>query len=448
MLDKLAAVSQKITPGLRKVIGNTIWLSGDQILRLFIGLLVGRLVADYLAPYQFGLYNVSLAWAGLFGPIAKLGLDNIVVRDLTRSPSVKNEILGTAFVLKVIGAVLTLVLSIVAITLIKSPDSDITRWLVAIVAAATIFQSFETVDFWFQSQVQAKYTVWARTAAVLVISIVRIAFIQMRFPLVAFAWAMFAENVLIAIGLVLVYQKNGNSIKLWTGSVERGKALVKESWPLILSGMVIMIYMRIDQIMLQQMKNAEAVGLYAAAVKPSEMWYFVPTAIVNSVTPSIVKAKAAGEKIYYERIQTLFNLVVLLSYAVAIPITIFSSQIIMIVAGKKYIEAAPVLEVLVWAGLFVSLGLARVPWLITEGFMKFSAVTTAIGALINVVLNLLLIPSYGGLGAGIATVIAQFFAAYGAGAFYPKTRKIFIQQTKALFMIDVFKILIKKLKGL
>ncbi|HEY9302264.1 MAG TPA: polysaccharide biosynthesis C-terminal domain-containing protein, partial [Phormidium sp.] len=123
----------------------------------------------------------------------------------------------------------------------------------------------------------------------------------------------------------------------------------------------------------------------------------------------------------------------------ALPMTFLSGYIIDFLYGKQYVEASPPLAVLVWAGLFVSLGLARGPWLITEGLIRFSASTTAVGAVVNVVFNFLLIPTYGGLGAGIATVIAQAFAAYGANAFYPKTRVIFLRQTRALFLIDFIK---------
>lgn len=448
MLNKFATASQKLSPGLRKVIGNTAWLFGEKIVQMGLGLLVGAWVARYLKPQQFGLFNEAIAFAALFAPFAKLGLDNIVVRDITRQPHCKNETLGTAFLLKLMGGILTSLLAVVMISLLRQDEPQL-RWLVGIVAAVTVVQSFETIDFWFQSQVQSKYTVWARNGAYVLMNFVKIWLIVTRAPLITFAWAMLVESALSAVGMVIAYRLQGNFLKSWQVSFARAKVLLKDSWPLILSGLVIMIYMRIDQVMLGQMVGSKEVGVYSAAVKLSELWYFVPGAIVTSVFPSIVKAKEASEEIYYDRTQKLFNIMALLGYSVAIPITFLSTKLLTlpILYGKDYVQAGPILTVHIWAGLFVSLGVAREPWLISEGLMKLSAATTATGAVINVILNLFLIPRYGGMGAALATVIAQFTASYGANAIYPKTRIIFIKQTKAIFMIDVFSSLIKRIKS-
>lgn len=438
MFKKLIAVNQKISPSLRKIIGNTAWLFGDKILRMVLGLLVGVWVARYLGPEQFGLYNYAVAFVSLFSTFATLGLDGIVVRDIVREPSCQNETLGTAFVLKLLGGIATLLLTVGTISLVR-PEDNLIRWLVAIIAAGTVFQAFDTIDFWFQSQVQSKYTVYAKTTAYLLINGVKIVLIQMRAPLIAFAWTALAEIALGAVGLVIAYLVKGHALRAWQCSLIHAKKLLKDSWPLIFSTIVITIYMRIDQLMLGMMIADKAVGVYSAAVRVSELWYFVPGAIVNSIVPSIIEAKAISESLYYERLQKLLSFLSKISYAIAIPISFFSSQIIMLIYGEKYIDAGPVLAIHIWAGLFVSLGLARIPWMLAEQFMKFELATTAVGAVINIVLNLLLIKRYGGLGAAIATVIAQIVATYGANALYAKTRQLFIYQTKALLMIDLVK---------
>ncbi len=446
MLDKLTAVSQQLSPGLRKIISNTAWLFGEKILQMGLGLLVGVWVARYLTPEKFGLLNYAIAFVGLFSPIATLGLGNILVRDLAKDPSCKEETLGTAFVLKLLGGIVTLLLTVGTVVLLK-PEDTLTQWLVGIAATGTIFLAFDCIDYWFQSQVQSKYTVWSTNSAYLLINGVKIALIQIGAPLIAFSCALMAEKAMGAVALTITYHRKGHFLKGWRFSLARAKELVVQSWPLILSGFVIMIYMRIDQVMLGQMRDNTEVGIYSAAVKVSELWYFIPGAIVQSVFPSIVKAKEINETVYEERLQKLFDIMSLISYSVAIPLTIFSGQIVTVLYGQKYAAAAPSLAVLIWAGLFVSLGLARSPWLITEGYMKFAAATTAVGAGVNMVLNFILIPPYGGLGAGIATVIAQMVASYGANAFYPKTRKIFIKQTRSLIALDLLQDFFKKRLG-
>lgn len=444
MLDKLTAVIiQNLSPGLRKIIDNTAWLFAEKALQMVLGLLVGVWIARYLTPGKFGLLNYAISFVGLFSPITTLGLNRIVVRDLAKDPSCKDEILGTAFVLKLTGSLAILLITVGTVYLLNPQDKQL-QWLVAIVATGTIFTAFDTITFWFQSQVESKYVVWANNSAYLLINAVKIALIIARAPLIAFSCALTAEKALAALALVITYQLKGNLLRFWRFSLERAKDLLFQSWPLIISSFVIMIYMRIDQVMLGQMNQPEELGIYSAAVKVSELWYFIPGAIVDSVFPSIVKAKEISEELYEKRIQILSDLMCLISYSIAIPITIFSRPIMTLLYGENYAGGAASLVVLVWAGLFVSLGMARNPWLITEGLMKFSAATTGVGAVVNIILNFWLIPVYGGLGAGIATLFSQMVAAYGANAFYPKTRKMFFRQTKSLFMIDLLQKLLKR----
>ena len=191
---------------LQNILVNTGWLFVDKILRMGVGLLVGVWVARYLGPEQFGLYSYALSFVALFSTFATLGLDGIVVRDIVRDLSYKDEILGTAFVLKFIGGIVTLLLTIFSISIIR-PEESLTRWLVMIIAAGTIFQAFDVIDFWFQSQVQSKYTVYAKNIAFLIIALLKSILILTKAPLIAFMGM--SEVVLNTIGLVFAYKLNG-----------------------------------------------------------------------------------------------------------------------------------------------------------------------------------------------------------------------------------------------
>lgn len=431
MLDKLALASQNLSPGLRKIISNTGWLFADRILRLGVGLSIGVWIARYLGPGQFGLYNYALAFVALFSAIATLGLDGIVVREIVRDPSCKDEVLGTAFVLKLISGSGTLLLTIGAITLLN-PDDYLTRWLVGITAAGTIFQAFDTIDFWFRSQVQSKYTVYARNTAFVFITFIKVVLIQVQAPLLAFAYAGLLEVVLGAMGLTIVYRMNRFFFNKWRVSFLRAKELLKDSWPLILSGVMIMIYMRVDQIMLGEMVGNQAVGIYSAAVRLAEAWYFVPAAIVLSVFPSIVEAKKINEALFYSRLQRLYSLMALLSYLVAVPATFLSNWLIQVLYGPEYSEAGSMLAILIWSGLFTSLGVARSSFLTTMNWTKLHFMTVSIGCIINVALNLILIPIYEGMGAVIATCFSYWFATHGACFLYRPLFRTGFMLTRAM----------------
>ncbi len=419
---------------LQNILANTGWLFADRIFRMGVGLFVGVWIARYLGPEQFGLYSYALSFAALFGTFATLGLDGIVVRNIVRDPSCKDEMLGTAFVLKLLGGVLTLLLTMGAISLLRPHDSLI-RWLVGITAGGMIFQVFDVIDFWFQSQVQSKYTVYAKNAAFLLITFVKISLLLMQAPLIAFAWAGLSEVVLGAVGLVIAYRARGHHIKAWRNSLTRAKSLLKDSWPLILAGFSIVIYMKIDQVMLGELVGNETVGIYVAATKISEVWYFIPVAITSSVFPSIIKARSIDKGLYYLRLQKLFSLMTVIAIAIAIPMTFLSKTVVLLLFGKSFETAGSILTIHIWAALFVFLGAAQSPWDLTENLTKLSLMRMVVGAVINVVLNFILIPPYSAIGATIATVISYAFSAYILNAFNAKTRPIFFCQTKSVFFV-------------
>lgn len=422
---------------LQKILANTGWLFVDKILRMGAGLLVGVWIARYLGTEQFGLYSYATAFVSLFGAFATLGLDGIVVRDIVRNPSCKDETLGTAFVLKLMGGALSFLLIMGSLSLLR-PHDRLTHWLVGITAVGMIFQAFDTIDFWFQSQVKSKYTVYAKNAAFLLITLLKIVLILMKAPLIAFAWAGLTEIVVGAIGLVIIYRINGHYIKAWRVGIARAKSLFSDSWSLILSGIVIMIYMRIDQVMLGEMAGNQEVGVYSVAVRLAEVWYFIPMSFVSSMFPSVVEAKAISEDLFYVRLQKLYSLMALMTYIVALPMTFFSGWMIEILFGAAYSKASAMLAVLIWAGLFTNLGVARSSFLTTMNWTRVHFVTVFLGCLINVALNYMLIPLYGGMGAAIASCFAYWFAAHGACFVYKPLFKTGYMITKAMICPKVW----------
>ena len=418
--------------GLQKVIGNTGWLAGDKVLRMGVGLLVNIWVVRYLGPARFGLLSYSTAFVALFSAFATLGLDGIVVRELVRTPADSPEILGSALMMRAMGGVLTLFVSVIAIVLLRRGDL-LSFWMVAIIAAGTIFQSLDVVDFWFQSQVQSKYTVIAKNAAFLMSALVKGCLILSHAPLLWFAGAALLEVVLGAAGLLIAYRRSGGHISSWQRSIGRCRSLLADSWPLILSGFSIAVYMKIDQVMLGDMAGDKVVGIYSSAVRLSEIWYFVPMIIVSSVYPSVIQAKMTDEGLYYRRIQRLFCLMAALSLAIAVPMTFMSTWIVVVLFGSSFAAAGPVLAIHIWASLFVFFAVAQSPWDLAENLTKLALFRIASGAVLNIVLNLFLIPAYGALGSAIATVISQAFAAVILNVVHEKTRRIFVFQLKAFY---------------
>lgn len=415
---------------LRKIAGNTGWLYANAFLRAPVGMAVNIWMARYLGPQQFGLLNYVVAFVALFSAFSTMGLDGFVVRDIVRDPSSRDETLGSAFVLKFCGGIITLLASVAAIILMKRDDSLV--WgLVAITAAGTVFQAFDTIDFWFQSQIRSKFTVLAKSIPFLLIAVTKMILILLKAPLVAFVWAALADVALGGIGLVIAYRKQGHCISAWVPTIDRAKSLMKDSWPLIFSSLVGMVYLRIDQVMLSQMVGDKELGIYSAAVKLAEAWYFLPM-ICTSATPHIIQAKTVNNEIFYDSLQKLYNVMALMGYALAIPTTFLGGWLVRLLYGEEYRAAGPMLVVLIWSVMFVLLGVARSVFLTTMNWGKVHLFTVTLGAAINVVLNLLLIPRYGGLGAAIASLIAYWMATHGSCFLYKPLFKTGGMLTKSI----------------
>ena len=419
---------------LQKLIGNTGWLFADRILRSGIGLIVGIWTARFLGPDRFGLFSYAGAFVSLFSIFATLGLDGIIVRELVRNPANKDGILGAAFALKLAGSGVTLVAAVAGILLLRPSDS-LVHWLVAIIAAGTIFQSMDTVDFWFQARVESRYSVYARSAAFLVVSALKVFLILNNAPLIAFAWAGTFEAFLGALGLAIAFRVHGQHLFAWQWNGQRVRQTLRECWPLALSGVAVMIYMKIDQVMLGQMLGDKAVGVYSAAVRISEVGYFIPIAIVASVTPALIEAKKISPAVYRYRLANLFRLMSAIGLGIAIPMTLAAGLVSKTLYGSQYEGVAPVLAIHIWAALFVFLGVAQGPWNINEGLTKLALFRTVIGAAANILLNLVLIPRFGPIGAAIATTTSYALAAVILNAFSGRTRDIFILQLRSMVPI-------------
>lgn len=229
MLSKLRLKSfsqLKSRSGLRAIIANTGWLFADRILRMGASLVVGVWVARYLGVQQYGLFNYVLAFVSLFSPIFTLGLDDVVVRHIVRQSSSKEEILGTTFWLKLLGGIASVLLAVGSMFFLGEHET-LKIWLVAILGMAGIFRAADTIELWFQSQVQSKYSVIAKNIAFLLNTLIKIALILTKAPLLAFAWVTLAEFAMSAIGLLIVYQARGTSVLLWRWNFTAAKTLLK-----------------------------------------------------------------------------------------------------------------------------------------------------------------------------------------------------------------------------
>ena len=298
-----------------------------------------------------------------------------------------------------------------AIAINFTSNDRYTNILIFIIASAIIFQSFNVVDFYFQSKVMSKFVVYANIVSLFISSIVKIVLLLNEAPLIAFVWVVLFDSIILAIGFLYFFLKTSNfNLRDIKFKKEIAINLLKDSWPLIFSGVVIAIYMRIDQVMIKEMLDIGDVGQYAAAVRISEAWYFIPMLLGSSFYPAIVNAKKTNEKLYYSRLQNFYTFMVWLGIIVAIPMTFLSNDIINLLYGSAFNEAGSVLMIHILAGIFLSLGIACGKWYLTENYTKGALKKAIFGMVLNIMGNYILIPIYGIQGAAVSTLFGHLAA--------------------------------------
>jgi PST family polysaccharide transporter len=409
------------------------WLMAERVVAGLLAVSVTVAVARHLGPSSFGTLSFALSLVLLFSTLWTLGLSGIVVRELVRHPDEHGAIVGTVTVLRVAGGVIAVVAA-VALTVALDVDPVAQASVAILMIGVLALYTFDGIDLWLQAEVRSRYAVAARTAGLACAAAFNVALIAVQAEFMWFVIAAASEFVIGGLALVAVYVRLGKSFAAWRFRVASARSLLRVSWPLVLSGVVYAINLRVDQLMLGTMSDTREVGLYAAAARLSEVWYFVPAAIAASVFPAMIRSREAGPVHYEWQLARLYDAMVALGLPVALAVALGSSIVVELLYGPAYAKSGAILAIHIWAGPFVFLGSVLSRALIAEDRLGFSFVRHGAGALVNVVLNLVLIPPLGGVGAAWATLISYTTAAYLATFLYGPVRRHGVLMTRALLL--------------
>jgi len=426
-------------PDISRILRNTAWLFADRLVRASLTLLVSVWLARYLGAAGYGVYSYAFAIIALFSGLAAAGLEELVVRDLVKMPERRGEIIGTTFALKMSCGILAGSLAVLTIWALR-PDEPLLIELTAIIASGFLFEAFQTLAIWFQSQTQSKYSVIAKSSILILINMVKIGLLLSFASIHAFAWCALLESILVAVALTSIYRFKGNSLRSWRISRSYAWALIRDCWPLALSSMVVIAYARLAQLMIGSMIGNEAVGIFSAASRVSEAWTFIPLAIISSTFPSLIAVRSSNPALYYRRLQTLCNVIFMLGLAVAIPMTFLATPLVIALFGKAYATAGPVLAINLWGSVFMFLSMVQSGWYVSEGLTRMALIRTLICGALNAILNVILIPRFSYTGAACATAVAYAVNACVLNLTDARTRPFFYLQLRAFaFRTPIFR---------
>lgn len=388
---------------------NAGWLIGGRVVRLLIDLTVGLITARYLGPARYGLISYAGAYTAFFAAICGLGISTVLVKELIDGTEPEGRVMGTALCLQLLAGALS-VLSICGISAVADAGETTTRIVVALSSLRLLLQSFETFSYWFQAKLRARVTATVGLISYAVAAAYRVYLLVAGKSVVYFALASLIDAACSAILLLLLYRRQGG------GALDLSRhyaaSLLRKSYHFILPGLMVAVYGQTDRIMLKHMVGGTELGYYATAAALSTAWCFVLSAIIESAAPAILSAYRTSRTDFLRRNRRLYAVVFYLSAFVSLVLTLCGGVVVRLLYGVEYLPSVAPLRVLTWCTVFSYLGVARNLWVVSlerQSYLKYVYMASAV---LNVLLNLLLIPRWGATGAALASLLAQFLSTF------------------------------------
>lgn len=429
---------------LNKVVKNSSWIIACKIVQSLLNLVVSMLTARYLGPSNYGVINYAASIVAFMLPLMQLGFRSTLVYELIHRPNEEGKTLGTALLMNVLSALLCMVA--VAFFVVIANRGEKTTILVCVLYSINlIFQALEMCQYWFQKNLMSKYTSLISLIAYIIVSIYKIYLLVVHKNIYWFSVAQAIDYCIISIALLVTYKKCGG--EKFSFSFERGKEMLAKSKYYIISGMMVTIFAQTDRLMIKNMIGDTATGYYSAAVTSAGMASFVFAAIIDSMRPVILESKEHSTLSFELNVSRLFSMIFYMSLIQCILTTILAKPIIWILYGEDYLSSVDVLRLVVWYMTYSYIGQVRNIWILAEKKQNYLVGINLIGALLNVLINALLIPICGIMGAAIASVITQFFTNFILGFIFNPIKdcnRLMLKGMNPQFALNQFRCLISK----
>lgn len=414
----------------RKALTNIAWALCGKIVSLASVFVVGIIVARYLGREQYGIMNYVISFVAIFQVFADFGLDHIQIREESKDPTRKDVIVGTVFALKIMFAVIAII-GIAVIAMIFETDTDI-RCYILIYAFSVILNTTWVSRNHFTSIVWNEYIVKTEITRTLIGMAIKVALVLLHMPLIWFIVSLVIDSLLLATGYIFSYIRKIDSVRKWQWDRQLAIYMLHQSFPLLLSGAAIVIYNRIDQVMIGNMIDQSHLGIYSVAVRFAEILVFVPTIIAQTVSPILVDIRQKDPERYESLSSVFMNITVVICILLAVSVSLLSYPIVRFTFGTTYIGAASVLSIMAFKVIGDALSQTSGQLIIIEGIQKYASIRNIIGCGACVLLNLLFITRYGIHGAAYVAIITILISGTLADFIIPSYRRIFFKQVKAL----------------
>lgn len=391
---------------MHKVFKNSSWLLLDKVARLLIGVITMAQIAKHIGPNDFGIWNYSIAITAIAGGIAILGLDKLAVKEIVTNPDKRFQIISTALAMRLMAGVCCFLACMGLVWLLKAQHS-VYLYCTLFTGLNIILQSCDVFDYYYQSQNNVQMTIIPKASIFVLFCGIKLYAIHLDATLATFVQLSFWELVVTYSIIFSIFLRHNKIERTNFFNMKEAAILFSKGWPLLLTAVLVLIYMKTDQLLLDTMGGSASLGEYAAASRISELYYTIPVVIATAILPGLIAKRKTHIDEYWTSLEKLIRLSFWFSTGIAVFMSFAARAIISQLYGAQYPASALILSIHIWANVPVFVSVVITQYQVVEGNYKTNMYATFIGMLVNISLNILLIPLYAGVGSAIAIVASQ-----------------------------------------
>lgn len=409
---------------------NILWNILEKSVNFLNSLFVIFILTNYFGSSLFGFYSYVISIVSLVSFVAYFGLESVLVNEFVRKKFNTKELLGTSIILLFASSSLAFIL-ICFVNYIFIDDKSLSI-LIYIYGGMVFAAPLNIFYIYFNSKIDLIAISKIKIILLVLILIIKILLVYFNLKILAFIIMELITILSIAFVSLFAYLYKGYKLS-FQFKISTLFYLIKKGIPLMISAGAIVIYGKVDTILIEYFLDMNEVGVYSVALRISELWYVVPMSISAIFLPTIVKAKKTSKAAYYQQVSMCSQIMVVVCMLFTITLIFLISNVIHIFLSEDYINVGSLIMILAWCGPFVGLGYINGGCMVIENYLYLTMKRNIYGMIINIVLNIILIPKYGIHGAAFSTLIAVIYTSMISLYLYKRTRIFFTTQLKAFY---------------
>ena len=406
---------------------NLSWLLFDKLFRASLNILLSVLLARHFGPENFGILNYLIAFIFLFNAISSLGMNPVLTNLIVKKKKFNKNLLISAYQLRFFASMICYIIFILIILIFNEAEIYLNYSL--ILGLIIILKSSEIFFSYFEAKLLSKFIVISQLVGLILFASIVFFVIIKNLDDVYIYYGLLVDAIIVFLLINYFYTSKNNKIfnKFQFNKI---KSLILKSLPVLISSLSIILYMRIDQIMINLIIGEYQLGIYSVSVRYVEIFHFIPKIIMISLLPLLLISKK-----YVNDLLKINSIIFKFSIFFTALIFLSSDFIIPFLFGNEYSQSISTTKILSFSLLFVFFGVVNEHWYISKNLQKYYAINVLLGAILNIIFNYILINKIGIQGAAYSTILTYFFIIFLFDFINKKTRFLIQIKYKSLFKI-------------